>query len=356
MYPAAGEPMFAGSTFLPEVFLPLAHDGALATALSNAGAVFAGRTHMHEFAYGLTGENPHYGDCEHPGFPGRTTGGSSSGSAAAVAAGIVPFAVGSDTGGSIRLPSAFSGLFGFRLTPGHAWIQDAFPLAPTFDTPGWFTANASDMGLALDALVPVATLAIGTRARPKNGARPHGCYLELPGLDPDVARACLEASARLCAPAEGDGRKELLRHFSRALEIYNAIGIDEAWAVHRSWAQKYRDRYDPAVWHRLIRVEGLTGAQRQMGRTGLAAIRQVWRQYFESYDFLVLPASPCPTLAKADITPESRNRILALEAPASIGGLPVLTIPLPLPGGLTAGLQVVVRHPTSPALRWALGM
>ena len=99
MYPAAGEVMFAGSTFLPELFPPPAQDGAFVAALRNAGAVCAGRTHMHEFAYGITGENPHYGDCEHPGFPGRTTGGSSSGSAAAVAAGIVPFAIGSDTGG-----------------------------------------------------------------------------------------------------------------------------------------------------------------------------------------------------------------------------------------------------------------
>lgn len=378
MYPAAGEPMFAGSTFLPEVLPPPARDGALAAALRQAGAVGAGRTQMHEFAYGITGENPHYGDCEHPRFPGRTTGGSSSGSAAAVAAGIVPFAVGSDTGGSIRLPAAFCGLFGFRLAPGHAWIRDAFPLAPTFDTPGWFTASAGDMGLVLDALVPAGSAPDSDRGgvadpggpasarpatpdpdqpqshRPVGPGAPRGCYLELPGLDPDVARACLAASARLCAPAEAAIREELLRRFSPAVEIYNAIAIDEAWTVHRSWAHRYRERYDPAVWQRLARVEGLTDAQREMGRAGLATVRQAWRSFFQSSDFLVLPASPCGALLKADCTPASRARILALEAPASLGGLPVLTIPVPLPGGLTTALQIVGNHPGSPVFRWAL--
>jgi len=348
MYPVAGEPMFAGSTFLPQVRPPPTRDGACVAALRAAGAVLAGQTHMHEFAYGLTGENPHYGDCEHPGYPGRTTGGSSSGSAAVVAAGIVPFAVGSDTGGSIRLPASYCGLFGFRLTPGHAWIQDAFPLVPTFDTPGWFTAGAADMRLALDALVPVPRAPVGSEVRPR------GCYLELSGLEPEVARACRESAARFCAEADGETREDLLHHFSHASEVYNAIGIDEAWMVHRSWARIYRDRYDPAVWQRLIRVEGLTDAQRQAGRAGLATIRRAWSRYFRFYDFLVLPASPFPALAKPDRTPESRARILSLEAPASIGGLPVLTVPVPLPGGLTTGLQVVVEVSGSPALRWVL--
>src|SRR5688500_4691761 len=112
LFDVGGLPTFAGSTFLPEVRPTRAHDGAFVHAFANAGGVIAGKTHMHEFAYGITGENPNYGDCEHPHFPGRTTGGSSSGSAAAVAAGIVPLALGSDTGGSVRVPAAFCGLFG----------------------------------------------------------------------------------------------------------------------------------------------------------------------------------------------------------------------------------------------------
>src|ERR1019366_9194510 len=105
----------------------------------------AGKSQMVEFASGLTGENPHYGDCPHPRFPERLSGGSSSGSAALVAAGVVPFAIGTDTGGCIRVPAAWCGLYGFRQSPGEELIRDAFPLSPTMDTAGWFTAHAADM-------------------------------------------------------------------------------------------------------------------------------------------------------------------------------------------------------------------
>ncbi len=347
MYPVAGEPMFAGSTFLPELRPASLHDGAWITDLRKAGAILAGRTHMHEFAYGLTGENPHYGDCEHPGFPGLTTGGSSSGSAAAVAAGIVPLAIGSDTGGSIRLPASFCGLFGFRLTPGHAWIRDAFPLDPSFDTPGWFTANAADMRLAWDALVRPGRS--GSQSPP-----PRGWYLELPGLDAGVSRACLEAAAVFAPPAFGETRSDLLGAFSRGSEAYNAIGIDEAWAVHQAWARSYKERYDPAVWARLIRVESLTDPERSVGREGAAEIRGAWDRYFRESDFLILPASPCAALDKPGCNAQNRARILALQAPASIGGLPVLTVPVPLPGGLTSGLQIVARRADSSVFAWAL--
>jgi amidase/aspartyl-tRNA(Asn)/glutamyl-tRNA(Gln) amidotransferase subunit A len=337
-------PTFAGSTFLPEVRGPITRDGAFARTLAVAGAVLAGKTQMNEFAYGITGENPHYGDCERPGYPGRVTGGSSSGSAAVVAAGIVPFATGSDTGGSVRLPAAFCGIFGFRGTPRDPWIGDAFPLAPSFDTAGWFTATATDMRIALSALV-------GLRASQRT---PRGCYLELPGLDAEVAAACSIAAARLAPSADVDTAADLLRGFQRSAEIYNTIAIGEAWKVHEPWAERYRERYDPAVWQRLIRRRTLTTAQIEAADTGAAALRLLWTQVFLSFDFLLLPASPFAALTKAECTPENRNRILTLTAPASIGGLPVLTLPVALPSGLTTGLQVVVNHPQSPVLNWAL--
>ena len=111
LFDAAGWPTKAGSTFLEEERARPEGDGALVARLRAEGAVLAGKTQLHEFAYGITGENPHYGDVEHPRLPGRTSGGSSSGSAAAVAAGVVPLAFGTDTAGSIRVPAAFCGLF-----------------------------------------------------------------------------------------------------------------------------------------------------------------------------------------------------------------------------------------------------
>lgn len=344
LFDAAGQPTLAGSTFLPEVRGMPKEDGALVGALNAAGAALAGKTHMHEFAYGITGENPHYGDCEHPRFPGRTTGGSSSGSAAAVAAGIVPLALGSDTGGSVRVPAAFCGLFGFRLRPGEAWISDAFPLSPTFDTAGWFTATSEDMRIAIDALV-------GLRAAEREL---RGCYLELPGLDPDVAEACARAAAPLAPVAESMVAQELAHGFAPGLDAYHTTVALEAWEAHKTWAEQFRDRYDPLVWQRLNRSHGLTREQIESATITRIAIRRLWASYFQTYDFLVLPASPMPALTKTECTLENRNRVLSLTAPASHGGLPVLTIPVPLTGGLSTGLQIIVDSSRSPVIQWAL--
>ena len=312
--------------------------------MTTAGAVLAGKTQLHEFAYGITGENPHYGDCEHPRFPGRTTGGSSSGSAAVVAAGIVPLALGSDTGGSVRVPAAFCGLYGFRMTPRDRWISDAIPLAPSLDTAGWFTANAADLRATLDALV----------GRRTSQREPRGCYLALPGLDPDVALACAAAAARLTTPAEPAVRDELLRGFSGLLDAYHTTVALEAWEVHQGWAERFRERYDPAVWLRLNRVHALTPGQIDAAQFTITTLRLLWTKFFLTYDFLVLPATPCPALTKAECTLENRGRLLALTAPVSLAGLPVLSIPVALPSGLTSGLQIVVNHAQSPAVSWAL--
>ncbi len=344
LFDAAGLPTLAGSTFLPEVRPTPDHDGAFVRAMRESGAILAGKTHLHEFAYGITGENRNYGDCEHPRFPGRTTGGSSSGSAAAVAAGLVPLALGSDTGGSVRVPAAWCGLYGFRLTPGDAWISDAFPLAPSFDTAGWFTANALDMRLAIGALT-------GLRSTERIA---RGCYLEMPGVDPDVATACLNAAAAFAPVAEPSVHDDLLHGFKPALDTYHTIVATEAWEAHKTWAERYRERYDPVVWSRLTRAGTITPDQLDAAQLGLTTIRVLWAKFFLTYDFLVLPASPCPALTKPECNLENRTRVLSLTAPISIGGLPVLTIPVKLPSGLTTGLQIVVNNPQSPVVNWVL--
>jgi len=176
----------------------------------------------------------------------------------------------------------------------------------------------------------------------------------MPGVDPDVAEACRQAASRYTAPAEPAVRDDLLHGFSTALDSYNTITAVEAWEVHKGWAERYRERYDPNVWQRLNRVHALTPAQIETAELGLATIRLLWTKFFLTFDFLVLPATPCPALTKPQCTLENRMRILTLNAPASIGGLPVLTIPVTLPSGLTTGLQIVVNHPQSPVVNWAL--
>ncbi|GBL43596.1 amidase 1 [Verrucomicrobiota bacterium] len=146
LYFRTGHPTFAGSTFLPEVLGPARRTSTLPAAFEqDAGAIECGRTQLNEFAFGLTGENPHYGDCPHPIDGAILAGGSSSGAAFAVARGLVPFALATDTAGSIRVPCGYCGVWGLRLSPDILPVGDLFPLSPGYDTPGWIAGSAQDL-------------------------------------------------------------------------------------------------------------------------------------------------------------------------------------------------------------------
>lgn len=347
LFPVRGVPQHAGSSFLADIKPAPAQDSALVTDLAGCGAVLAGTAHLHEFAYGLTGDNPHWGNVEIPGHPGRTPGGSSSGSAALVAAGVVPLALGTDTGGSVRVPAAYCGLFGFRTTPGSRWITDAFPLAPGFDTAGWFTRDAEDMLRVKAALI----------GRAQTERRPRGVYLGFDGWaepDPGIAAALDRASQRFASPADAATRDHLIRGFQGSIEAYATLQSREASGVHAHWLDRYRDRYGSEVWQRLDR--GRRWTEEELGRAlvGQTAIRLLWTQFFLTYDYLVLPATPFASPLPEQRTVANRQRILALTTPASVGGLPVLTVPVPLPDGLSTGLQIIVNHPNSPVVDWVL--
>lgn len=367
LFDAAGLPTFAGSNFLPEVRHAASQglapaDGDFIRDVRAAGAALAAKAHMHEFAYGITGENPHYGDCEIPGHPGRTTGGSSSGSALLVKAGVVPFALGTDTGGSIRVPAAFCGLHGFRLTPRHPWIADGYPLAESLDTPGFFTTNAADLRALLDALVPAPAGDLKSKiSNLKSSEAPRslrGASLALPGLDPAVERAFRAAAQGLAEPLPESTAADLRALFAPAAELYAILGGAETWRLHAPFYERYRDRYDPNVRARIDRARTLAAADIDRAQANRDAITAAWASLFREYDYVVLPASPCPAITKAECTVEMRSRILGLTVPASMGGLPVLALPVPLPdaGGLTTGLQVVVPTIHSPAIRHALAL
>lgn len=344
----ANDPLRAGGRLPPGV-LPISRESKVPHALRGFGAILAGKTHLHEFAYGLTGENPHYGDCEHPHFPGRTSGGSSSGSAAAVAAGIAPLGIGTDTGGSIRVPAAFCGLFGFRTSVGHALSVDMFPLAASFDTAGWFTRSAQD-------LTTVSKYLLGRI--PPVDRTPRGCFLDFAMLgqvaDADVAEAVHKRAEQFAFPADSKTLGQLRDGFSGAAEAYGILQSTEAYGVHAPWLDLHREHYGTAVWERIDRGRRWTAEQQEKARIRLTIVRNVWTSFFLTYDFLILPVAPFPALTKADCTQVNRDRLLALNAPASLGGLPVLTIPIKLKSGMTTAIQIVVNNPLSPVISWVL--
>lgn len=346
LYDVAGVPTKAGAAFLHEV-RPTPGDSALVMRFGELGAGLAGKAHLVEFAAGLTGENRTYGDCPHPHFPDRLTGGSSSGSTALVAAGVVPFATGTDTGGSVRAPAAFCGIFGYRGAPGHPWIRDAFPLSPSCDTAGWFARTAEDLRVLNAALLGQATTT----------AAPAGCHVPVDLMPVEfrdgIAATYAAVAARYGSVVSGVIAAELPGLLQDSFEAYGTIVMREANVIHRNWLQSHRVHYDPVIWQRISDAASFPAEKIARAEAIHQRIRGALEVYFSEHDYLVMPCAPCAAPRKADCTPELRRSILMLTALASLGGRPTLTVPFILPSGLTGGLQIILRE-ENPALIDAL--
>ncbi len=350
LFAVSGLATGAGSTFLAAIRGPDAADAPVVARLREAGAVMAGKVHLHEFAYGLTGENPHFGDGPNLRLPGRVSGGSSSGSAAVVSGGIVPLSLGTDTGGSVRLPAAFNGLWGFRARPYDPWVNACFPLSPTFDTAGWFTDSAAEM-------IEVQRVFFGAPARsqpPRGFAR-----LSARELAPEMAPAFADvldcAAGTFAEPLADPELARLRRALDGALHAYVVIQSSDAAAVHADWLDVRRAEYDPAVWARIDHGRRLTRDEVAAARRKQNEVQDAVAAILSRYDGLVLPASPFPALRKSECTEENRSRILRLTHAASLAAAPVATLPVRLEDGTTAGLQVILPDYHTTALENLLG-
>ncbi len=340
LYDFPGYPTTASSSFLAELRPEPSSESALSASLREAGAVFAGKTHLNEFAYGLSGENLTFGDCPHPVFPERVSGGSSSGSAWAVRSGIVPVATGTDTGGSIRVPAAWCGLFGLRLSPNEWSSKGCFPLAPSFDTAGWFTATAADMAKVIKTLIP-------TDSERRSKARGISLIDAVPNLPDEFRNRCTDTLERLNVTKEASANASYLDSTRNVASHYAVLQSIDAFNVHKSWLDSHKCRYDPVVWQRLDRGRNWTEDQINAACRGEAATRSFFDTCFKEYDFIVLPATQSPAISAKQHTDAFRNELLAITAPGSFARCPVLTIPIPLKNGESMGLQILYENEKS---------
>lgn len=324
------------------------NDGALVAALRSAGAVPVGKTHLHELAYGLTGENPHFGNVQHPRFPDRSSGGSSSGSAAVVGAGVVPFALGTDTAGSLRVPASYCGLFSWRGRPGHPWIADAFPLAPQFDTAGWIAHSAADTLLLLESL---------GGAIPSPHQSPRGGYLPPSALHVTAdheAEALLQTAAQPLAHMQLDADSQLARACRGVGKTYGVLQSTDAFFVHQSRLDSHRASYGSDVWARLDRGRQWTARDIDIAALHALKIRAAFECFFTEFDFLVTPSTIEPAPRYSDKRAQIRDDLLQLNTHASVAGLPTLSFPVLLPTGLSLGLQVIFPRSDCPAIKWVI--
>lgn len=316
---------------LAEAPIAAATATALLPALA-AGARLVGKTHTDELASGMFGENPHYGPPINPRAPGRVPGGSSSGSAAAVAAGRCDFAYGTDTGGSVRVPAAFCGILGIRTTHGRVPVAGLMPMAPSFDTVGWFARDAATL-----RRVGEAHFGPAPRVAPR-------LLLAEDAFDlcvPEVAAALRDAAARLGAtravPLYTDGPAEWL-------DCFRPLQLAELFASHGTWAMQPGRRLSPAVAERMaIAAKVPADAVAAAGRRREALAARL-RDLLGTEGVLVLPtAHDIAPLRGASVAAqiEFRDRTLALTSVASLCRLPQISIPAGEVGGAPVGLSLV---------------
>jgi amidase len=302
------------------------------TALLRAGARVVGKTKTVEVAFGLTGENIWHGTPLNPRAPDRFPGGSSCGSAAAVAAGLADIALGSDTGGSVRIPASYCGLFGIRPTQGAVSLAGVAPLAPSLDTPGWFADSADLLARVGDVLLPGETGSLnGPLLRAEEAWT---------SARPDVANALaplLERLRPLLGPALS--LRLLPEGLPALFRAYRAIQGEEAWASLGGWVTTSKPQLSPAVAQRLDTSSRITRTEVDAAWALRHALQARLRPLLAGGAVLAYPTSPCaaPLLtATAAELEEVRESTVGVTAIAGLCGLPEVTIPaadIPVQGG-----------------------
>jgi len=287
LFDVAGETTLAGSMALRDA-APADSDAVVVARLRAAGAAIIGKTNMTELAYSGVGINPHYGTPANPADPTRIPGGSSSGAAVSVANGSCVAAIGSDTGGSVRIPAALCGLVGFKPTMRRVPVRGALPLAPSLDSIGPIAASVDDC-LLIDRIIaddpldlPAVTLAELRLAIPED--------VVLDAVDSQVAKAFTAAVSRLSA-AGAQIIEVPMRMLAEAKDLY-LISPYEAYPFHQALLSRRQHEVDPRVVSRIMLGAQATDADRDR----LRGARESWRQGLEdvlsNYDAMIMPTVP----------------------------------------------------------------
>lgn len=313
----AGNPDWLASHPVPE------HTSPLVVELLNAGAELIGKTQTDELAYSLNGLNIHYGAPLNPKCSARLPGGSSSGSAVAVALGEVDIGLGTDTGGSIRVPASYNGLFGIRTTHGLLSSDHMVPLAPRFDTVGWLAASAGMLVRAGEVLLPSTDIAwdldrplkVGV-ITPESGlwANAHDRWL-----------ASQPALIEQCRLPVGTA------WFNRASQCFRTLQGRDSWRTHGDWITQNKPTFAPDIQARFEWASQLTTEQQSAAEAERLELEHEINNWFEGVDLLLMPTTPGPAPllgASAEWMDNYRNQLMGLTAPAGLAGLPQVHLPV----------------------------
>lgn len=331
-------------------------DAEVVRRLKNAGAVILGKQNLHEFAYGGSSVISFYGAVHNPWNTECIAGGSSGGSAAAVAAGLCVGAIGTDTAGSVREPAALCGVVGFKPTYGRVSTRGVIPLSPSLDHVGPITRSVSDAAVILQAIaghdsrdpttvdkaVPNYVAALREKLKPLNIGIPRAYFYG--GLDSEVA-AAVEEALRVLQTIAGQ-----LQEVEPSIPTDRTLQSAESYAYHAEFVARSPELYQPETLRRIRSGERITAAEIAERRRELIQIRRGVAGIFEKIDVLVTPTMPvpAPNLDELKNNPDLlRPRELLLlrnTRPANVWGLPAISVPCGFTGaGLPVGLQIIGR-------------
>jgi aspartyl-tRNA(Asn)/glutamyl-tRNA(Gln) amidotransferase subunit A len=354
LFDIAGLPTRAGSKINRDL-PPAKRDGALVRRLEAAGAILVGALNMGEYAYDFTGENIHDGPSRNPHALDHMSGGSSGGSGAAIAAGLVPLALGSDTNGSIRVPSAFCGCFGLKPTYGRLSRAGSFPFVGSLDHLGPFARSVADLASAYDAMQgpdpddPVATTRSPESSSPELERGASDLRIALAGgyFAKQGDTDCFAALAK-AARALGVTRTIELPEAGRARAAAYVITAAEGAALHRDRLGERAADFDPAVRDRLIAGSAIPASWVVKAQRFRRWYQEHVLALFNDVDVILAPATPCrapkigeTTFVLDGVTMPVRPNIGIFTQPISFIGLPVVAVPIWIDQGLPLGVQVI---------------
>jgi amidase len=326
LFDVAGYPTGGGNPLLLALSGIKSFTAPTVQRLLDAGARFAGKTHTDELAFSMNGKNAHFGTPVNGGAPERIPGGSSSGSAAAVSNGLCDFALGTDTGGSVRAPASHCGLYGIRPTHGRISLERCLDLAPSFDTFGFFAREARTFGRVANVLLGADPLPLPARIRL---LRPRDVWaLVEPAVTEPHAPALRQIEAVLGASASCDAA---LESFERMYWSFRYLQGREAWQTDGEFIERFAPPLGPGVAERFAWSKTVTDEQVASAASFRAAYRDHLTRLLGTDGVLVLPTMPdvAPLRAATDVELESyRNRAIEMLSISGLSGFPQISMPI----------------------------
>jgi amidase len=334
LFDVAGHVTGAGNPDWAQSRQPAASHAPVVTQLLQAGATLVGKTHTDEVSRGIFGQNAHYGTPVNPRAPGRVPGGSSSGSASAVAGGACDFALGTDTGGSVRVPGSFCGLYGIRPTHGRIPLDGVVAQAPSFDTIGWLAREAS-------LFAAVGEVLLGTAIRPVSSPLRVLAAEDAFAIADPQTRAALESVLK---KTDVDWRRLSDSPLDEWFLHQAALQGWEAWRSFREWIDTASPRFSFDVADNFLRGASVSDAAAEAARQFRAARRAEVLPLFAGGTLIALPSAPFPAPLAGQPRSQMRElraRILKLTCIAGTLGCPQVTLPLAEVEGLPVGLSLM---------------